>query len=157
GEGGVFHGVEEDGISFELRQRERKLDLVQNRLDQLTDDDVAMLQRLLVGQHEVGVAADVGDQQKDFLFAQRHHRPPATTMSPFVEPTIVSNSVCSAFGTLNWSSTATKSRTIASHSFSVMCRWRCASFIDRPVYVCGPPVTWQTSAVTWNLRPAFGT
>src|SRR5262245_5654752 len=31
------------------------------------------------------------------------------------------------------------------------------SFIGRPVYLHGPPVAAHTRAVTWNLRPAFGT
>jgi hypothetical protein len=38
-----------------------------------------------------------------------------------------------------------------------MFRCSCASFIDRPLNLHGPPVTSQTSAVTWNLSPAFGT
>src|SRR5438067_396669 len=64
-----------------------------------------------------------------------------TTMSALVVPTIASNSCCSAFGTLNSSRVATKSLAIASHSFSVMYSLLCASFIVRPVYCCGLPVT----------------
>ena len=80
-----------------------------------------------------------------------------TTMSAFVLFTIAISSPCSAAGTLNLSSVLRKSANIACHSFSEMFRCACAAFMSRPAYLHGPPVTWQTSAVTWNFNPCFGT
>src|SRR5262245_3063165 len=81
----------------------------------------------------------------------------AFTISFFVLPTMAISSSCSFDGTLNVSRVLRKSATIACHWASLMFRCSCASFIDRPLYLHGPPVTSQTSVVTWNLSPAFGT
>src|SRR3972149_10437186 len=79
------------------------------------------------------------------------------TMSFFVLSTIAMSSFCSCSGTLNLSKTFLKSASIACHSFSVMLRCWCDSFIPRPVYFSGPPEAWQTMEVTWYLRYALGT
>src|SRR4030067_627688 len=79
------------------------------------------------------------------------------TMSFFVLSTIAMSSFCSCSGTLNLSRTFLKSASIACHSFSVMLRCWCDSFIPRPVYLSGPPDAWQTMDVTWYLRYALGT
>src|SRR5262245_22891873 len=78
-------------------------------------------------------------------------------MSFLVLATIAISSSCSLLGTLNLSRVLRKSATIACHCASLMLSCACASFIDRPEYLQGPPVTSQTSAVTWNFNPAFGT
>ncbi len=74
------------------------------------------------------------------------------TMSPLVFPTMSNSSCCSVTGTLNRASDFLNSATITPHSFSVMWRCVCDSFIPLPVYLQGPPVTSQMSAETWNLR-----
>ena len=69
----AFHGVEEERVPFELRQRERQLHLSEEGLDELADDELAVRERRLVREHESRVAADVGeDHENRFLLDVRH-------------------------------------------------------------------------------------
>src|SRR5215831_7094877 len=80
-----------------------------------------------------------------------------TTMSARVLSTIAFNSACSCAGILNLSSVCCKSSINASHSGPVIFMSLCDSYMERPVYFCGPPVAQQTISVTRYLNPGGGT
>src|SRR2546425_4880939 len=67
-----------------------------------------------------------------------------STMSGLSGPRIARSSSCSALGTLNCFSVATRSLTSASNSPFVTFIPACASFMLRPPYRQGPPVASQT-------------
>lgn len=56
------------------------------------------------------------------------------TMSALVVPTMSKSSFCSDAGTLNLSRDFLNSAAMTPHSFSVMLRWACDSFMGWPVY-----------------------
>src|SRR5262249_41990857 len=82
---------------------------------------------------------------------------PQTTISARVLTTMALISACSAAGTANLSRVCWRSSRKASHPVAVIPRCWCESFIERPVYFCGPPAAQQTISVTRYLKPGGGT
>src|SRR5262245_20461260 len=60
-------------------------------------------------------------------------------MSALVLSIMALISACSGWGTANLSSVCWRSSRKASHSAAAIIRSLCESFMERPVYLCGPP------------------
>jgi hypothetical protein len=59
----LFSAKQEHGISFQLRNFERHLDLFDNRLDELSDNDVAVGEGLRIRGHVACVTANVRNNE----------------------------------------------------------------------------------------------
>jgi hypothetical protein len=68
------HRVEKDRVSFYLLKVQRDVDLADDRLDQERNALLTMHRRELVRDHELRVAADIGEDHDQLLFTRFHRR-----------------------------------------------------------------------------------